>query len=65
MYKYYVLRLGASFKILYMDETTAGLWNKAGWELRSYDSNEKAQVVMAKWEADTVERTPYLIKRSA
>jgi hypothetical protein len=49
MYQYYVLHLGASFKILYLDVIAAELWNRAGWELRSYDSNEKAQVEMSHW----------------
>jgi hypothetical protein len=56
MYRYYVFRLGSSFKILYMDVTTAELWTKAGWELRSYESNEEAQVAMSKWEADIQKR---------
>ncbi len=57
MNQYYVLCFGRSFKILCMDSATAELWRKQGWVLRSYDSNEKAQVAMAKWEAD-VEQLP-------
>ena len=52
MNQYYVLCFGRSFKILYMDWATAELWRKQGWELRSYDSNQKAQLAMANWEAD-------------
>ena len=57
MNQYYVLCFGRSFKILYMDSATAELWRKQGWVLRPYDSNEKAQVAMANWEAE-VEQLP-------
>ena len=51
MNHYYVLRLGADFKILYMDRAAAREWEAAGWEIRAHDSNEKAQLAMEAWKA--------------
>jgi len=47
---YYVLRLGEKFKVVYMDAESAGRWEDAGWETTSHDTNENAQLAMAKWE---------------
>jgi hypothetical protein len=65
MNNYYVLRLGAGFKIIYMDPESAKRWHEAGWELRKYDSNEKAQLVMAEWEASIPVPAPFLPRRQA
>jgi hypothetical protein len=65
MNKYYVLQFEAEFKIIYMDRDSAERWNDAGWELRWYDSNEKAQLAMAEWEADSLQPAPFLVRRQA
>jgi hypothetical protein len=65
MSKYYVLRLEAEFKIIYMDRNAADLWKEAGWELRPHDSNEKAQLAMAEWEGNILKSTPFLVRRQA
>jgi hypothetical protein len=65
MNNYYVLRLGAGFKIIYMDRESAQRWHEAGWELRNYDSNEKAQHAMAEWEASIPVPAPFLVRRQA
>ena len=65
MNAYYVLRRQAEFKIIYMDRESADRWCEAGWELRSYDSNEKAQLAMAEWEASNPKLTPSLVKQHA
>ena len=66
MNTYYVLCLGAGFKIIYMDRESAQRWREVGWELRKYDSNEKAQRAMAEWEEASIpEPAPFLVKRQA
>jgi hypothetical protein len=65
MNNYYVLRLGAGFKIIYMDPESARLWHEAGWELRKYDSNEKAQHAVAEWEASILAPAPFIVRRQA
>ena len=48
---YYVLRrYDGEFKIIYMDEPSAKLWKAAGWEFRSHDSREEAQVSLDTWQ---------------
>jgi hypothetical protein len=65
MDNYYVLRREEEFKIVYMDAESAERWLKAGWELRLHDSNEKAQLAMAEWEANIRRPTPFLIRQQA
>jgi hypothetical protein len=65
MNNYYVLRHHDEFKVIYMDGESANRWFKAGWELRNYDSNEKAQHAMAEWEASIPEPVPFLVRRQA
>jgi hypothetical protein len=65
MNNYYVLRLGAGFKIIYMDGESAERWHQVGWELRKYDSNENAQHAMAEWEASIPVPAPFLVRRQA
>ena len=40
MSKYYVLKNGSEFKTIFMDQATADLWAKAGWEIapQAYES---------------------------
>ena len=51
MNKYYVLRRGSEFKTIYMDQATAELWIKAGWEIgvHAFESQEEAQLAMEGW----------------
>ena len=65
MNNYYVLHLGAGFKIIYMDCESAERWHQVGWELRTYDSNEKAQRAMAEWEASIPQPAPFLVRQQA
>jgi hypothetical protein len=46
---YHVLRKGDVFKIIYMDERTASLWENEGWETLRYDSNDQACAAMSDW----------------
>ena len=62
---YYVLRLATEFKVIYMDPQSAAKWSEAGWELRKYDSNEKAQHAMAEWEASIRRPVPFLVRQQA
>lgn len=65
MNTYYVLRREAEFKIIYMDRESAERWHDAGWEMRSHDSNEKAQLAMAEWEASTLKPALFAVRREA
>jgi hypothetical protein len=65
MNNYYVLRREDDFKIVYMDTESADRWVKAGWELRMYDSNEKAQHALAEWEASITQPVPFLVRLQA
>jgi hypothetical protein len=65
MSKYYVVRLGSDFTVIYMDPQAAERWSKAGWELRKYESNDEAQLAMAEWEANSKKRTLFLVRRQA
>jgi len=42
--KYYVLKRGSEFKTIFMDQATADLWVKAGWEIGAhpYESQYEA-----------------------
>ena len=62
---YYVLRLAAEFKVIYMDSQSAAKWNEAGWEVRRHDSNADAQLALAKWEASSKKPKLFLVKRRA
>jgi hypothetical protein len=48
---YYVLRLGSVFRIIYMDESAVGAWQRSGWELRSYHTNAEALEALDRWKA--------------
>jgi hypothetical protein len=50
-YSYYVIHLGAEFKVLYMDAESANRWICAGWAAQLYDTNERAQLAMSSWKA--------------
>jgi hypothetical protein len=65
MNAYYVLRRESEFKIIYMDRESAQRWSDAGWELSSHDSNEKAQLAMTDWEANSPKATPSLVEQHA
>lgn len=65
MNKYYILRLGAEFKIIYMDRDSARRWEEVGWELRSQDSNDKAQHAMAEWETTIFRKAPFIVRQQA
>ena len=58
MNQYYVLKPGPEFKTIFMEEATAKLWVKAGWELGAhlYESQYEALLAMERWKAD--KRTP-------
>jgi hypothetical protein len=62
---YYVLRLATDFKLIYMDPHTAVKWKNAGWELRSYHSNDQAQLALAEWKAKRGKPKLFLVKRPA
>jgi hypothetical protein len=49
--KYYVMRRGAEYKTIYMDQATAELWVKAGWELGThpYESRYEAILALERW----------------
>jgi hypothetical protein len=56
--KCYVLKRGSEFKTIFMDQATADLWVKAGWEIgvHPYESQYEALLAMERWKAD--KRTP-------
>jgi hypothetical protein len=60
MNKYYVLRRGSEFKDIFIDESSATLWTKAGWEIaaRSFDTREQAQAEMERWKLTLGKKTP-------
>jgi hypothetical protein len=60
--KYYVLKRGSEFKIIFMDPVTAELWMKAGWEIapQSYESRYEALLAMERWQSG---REPSLGKK--
>jgi hypothetical protein len=53
--KYYVLKRGAEFKTIFMDQATADLWIKAGWEIapKSYESRYEAILAMQRWQSES------------
>ena len=52
--KYYVLKRGSEFNIIFMDQATADLWAKAGWEIapQAYESRYEALLAMKRWKAE-------------
>jgi hypothetical protein len=53
--KYYVLKRGSEFKTIFMDQATADLWVKTGWELGThpYESQYEALLAMERWQSGT------------
>ena len=53
MNRYYVLKNGSEFKTIFMDQATADLWAKAGWEIlpQSYESRYEALLALERWQA--------------
>jgi hypothetical protein len=51
--RYYVLKRGAEFKTIFMDQASADLWVKAGWEIapKSYESHYEALLAMERWQS--------------
>jgi hypothetical protein len=60
---YYVLRKGDSFKIIYMDQKIASLWESEGWETLRYDSNEQACTAMSEWKMSMSQKSVLLPMR--
>jgi hypothetical protein len=64
--KYYVLKNGNLFKILYMDEKTSTLWETEGWESLPCDSNEQAHKTMSEWKSSAFPKANVIpIRREA
>ena len=53
MSRYYVLKRGAEFKTIFMDQATANLWVKAGWEISPefYESRYEALLALERWKS--------------
>jgi hypothetical protein len=62
---YYVLHLGKTFKVVYMDAESARRWEEAGWALLHYETNEMAQREMEKWKAAAGQSTRLTIVERA
>jgi hypothetical protein len=65
MNAYYVLRMDAEFKIIYMDEESAKLWIAEGWQVHPYDTNHDAQLAMAEWKDSNMKSNLLVMKRPA
>jgi hypothetical protein len=63
MNKYCVLRNGSNFRVIYMDKETAAAWREAGWELRTFHTNEEAQSEMERWKG--VAALPLTLSRAS